>query len=191
MEAAKPGTVPVPSGTGLVICNNGATVLRTILDALLRQTHRPNEIDVFAESTSYDPAAVAASDGLPLRVVRQANGGAASARRRGVKEVTTDIIVFSDPGNVSLTCRVEVLLSALSTNPDRVAANGMTWVTSRDEPTRLKLTEVPLDGTVTVVHDALNRLLGHCCHLPMARLSPSGVKPRSKALGSIPLSRCQ
>lgn len=143
----------------VVPCYNAARDLAGTLEALLRQTHMPDEIVVVDDGSTDDSADIAERYGAPVRVVRQSNAGSASARYRGVLECASDVVVFNDAGDISLPERVERLRAALIAHPACVAAYGVTWIRSRPRPTRSRRTGGPLDGTVTVVDDALNRIL--------------------------------
>jgi glycosyltransferase involved in cell wall biosynthesis len=143
----------------VVPCYNAANELGATLRALLAQTYNPDEIIVVDDGSTDDSAAIAESFGGTVRVVRQANAGAARARHRGVQEARSDLIVFNDAGDISTPDRIERLRSALLSHPECVAAYGVTWIKSRPEPKVWKRTGGPLDGSLTLVPDALNRCL--------------------------------
>jgi len=148
------------SVTAVIPCYNAAADLPRTLDALLSQTHVPDEIIVVDDGSSDHSVAVAQSFGPRVRVIRQANAGAGSARFRGVEAAECDIIVFNDAGDVSRPRRVELMVRAFVDRPECVAAYGITWIKSRSEPTTSRLTGGPLDEAMTVVGDPLNRMLG-------------------------------
>jgi glycosyltransferase involved in cell wall biosynthesis len=143
----------------VVPCYNAGPGLAATLDALLAQTHPPDEIVVVDDGSTDGSASLAEAYGGVVRVVRQQNAGAASARYKGVLESSSDLIVFNDAGDVSRPNRLALMHAALASNPDAVAAYGVTWIKSRPEPTSVKLTGGPIDGAITKVPDALNRIL--------------------------------
>jgi len=152
-------TAPAPTVAVIVPCFNAGRGLAATLDALLDQTCKPEEIVVVDDGSTDGSAALAEAYGGVVRVVRQTNSGAASARYRGVLESHSDLIVFNDAGDISRPRRVELLRAALISNPGAVASYSVTWIKSRPEPSRVSLTGGAVDGTVTEVPDALSRIL--------------------------------
>lgn len=149
-----------PTVAVVVPCYNGAADLSTTLNSLMSQTYRPDEIIVVDDGSQDASVSVAESFGPPVRVVRQANAGAAKARFTGVQEAKSDIIVFNDAGDVSLPNRVENLRRALIAHPECVASYSTTWIKSRPRPINSRITGRPFDGTITVISDPLERMLG-------------------------------
>jgi glycosyltransferase involved in cell wall biosynthesis len=153
-------TARVPTISVVVPCYNATAVLRRTIEALLVQTVQPEEIIVVDDGSSDNSAAVAAAFGPPVRVVRQTNSGAASARFRGVIEAKSDFIAFNDAGDVSRPRRLEWLRQALIDHPHCVASYAQTWLSDRAEPTFSKVTGRALDGSCMVVDDAFDKILG-------------------------------
>ncbi len=150
---------PPLSVTVVVPCFNGAAVLPRTLQALLAQTRRPDEIVVIDDGSSDASVAVAESFGAPVRVVRQANAGAAAARFRGVREARSTIVAFNDCGDVARPHRIETLVQALQAHPECVVAFASTWVKGRAEPRESRHTGRAFDGAHLVIPDPLNRML--------------------------------
>ena len=144
-------------------CYNGAKALAKTIDALLAQTMPPSEIIVVDDGSTDNSHEIAARYGRPIKVIRQKNAGAAVARREGVLAASGDIIVFNDTGDLSRPDRLRRLHDALVAHPECVAAYGVTGApTSTVEQSISFETGRPLDGSVHVVEDVLNRYLRQC-----------------------------
>ncbi|MEJ5897937.1 glycosyltransferase family A protein [Aquabacterium sp. G14] len=143
-------------------CYNGAHELAKTIDALLAQTMSPGEIIVVDDGSTDGSHEVAAAYGLPVKVIRQTNAGAAVARREGVFAASGDIIVFNDTGDVSRPERLRRLHDALVAHPQCVAAYGVTASPTNQDTIISPETGRPLDGSVHVVDDVLNRYLRQC-----------------------------
>lgn len=81
---------------------NRADLLPLTLASLLAQTRPADEILVVDDGSTDDGAAVAASFGPPVRVIRQANQGPAAARNRGLAEARGEWIHFFDSDDLAL-----------------------------------------------------------------------------------------
>lgn len=138
---------------------NAEQQLPNTISALLSQTRIPDEILIVDDGSTDSSVRVAESFGLPVRVITQANSGAAAARYKGVIEATGDFIVFNDAGDISLPRRIELLLAAIINNPDCVASLGITWNKKDLPPSQSYVTRKPLNGCITVIDDILNRYL--------------------------------
>lgn len=143
-------------------CYNGAHELAKTIDALLAQTMLPSEIIVVDDGSTDGSHEVAAAYGLPVKVITQTNAGAAVARREGVFAASGDIIVFNDTGDVSRPERLRRLHDALVAHPQCVAAYGVTASPTNQDTIISPETGRPLDGSVHVVDDVLNRYLRQC-----------------------------
>jgi glycosyltransferase involved in cell wall biosynthesis len=75
---------------------NGERYLREALDSVLQQTYRHLELIVVDDGSTDGSAALAASYGDRLRVLRQANAGPAAARNRGLDEMRGEFAAFLD-----------------------------------------------------------------------------------------------
>lgn len=144
-------------------CYNGAHELHKTIEALLVQTMPPSEIIVVDDGSTDNSHEVAASYGHPVKVIRQENAGAAVARREGVLAASGDIIVFNDTGDLSRPDRLRRLHDALVAHSECVAAYGVTGAPSSTLEQSISFeTGRPLDGSVHVVDDVLNRYLRQC-----------------------------
>lgn len=144
-------------------CYNGAHELGKTIEALLVQTMPPSEIIVVDDGSADSSHEIAASYGHSVKVIRQENAGAAVARRAGVLAASGDIIVFNDTGDVSRPDRLRRLHDALVAHPECVAAYGVTGAPGSASERSISFEMGrPLDSSVHVVEDVLNRYLRQC-----------------------------
>lgn len=97
----------------IVPCYNGARYLRETLASALGQTRAPLEVLVVDDGSTDDSAGVAEAFGLPVRVIRQANGGESTARNRGIDEARGDWLAFLDADDVWEPHKLERQLAAV------------------------------------------------------------------------------
>jgi glycosyltransferase involved in cell wall biosynthesis len=104
------GTAPVAA---IVPLYNGRRYIQDAIDSILAQEPRPSEI-VVVDDGSTDAAGDLVA-GLPeVRIVRQANGGEAAARNRGIRETTAPLIAFLDQDDVWLPGKLALQVPCLS-----------------------------------------------------------------------------
>ena len=115
---AKPGAAG-PRATlvsAIVPTHNRAELILCALDSVWSQTYRPIELIVVDDgSTDRTEALVEAwarehheSEGFRCRYVRQENGGANSARNRGIRESRGDFVAFLDSDDRCLRWKLEM-----------------------------------------------------------------------------------
>ena len=75
---------------------NAARDVRRALDSALGQTYPVHEIVVVDDGSKDDTAAIVASYGAPVRLIRQANQGASAARNNAAAAATGDWLAFLD-----------------------------------------------------------------------------------------------
>jgi glycosyltransferase involved in cell wall biosynthesis len=102
-----------------------ARTIGRAIDSLLAQTRRPDEILVIDDGSPDDLPAALAAYGECVRLHRQPNGGAASARNRGIELATGNLIAFLDADDYWEPHKLERQLSILERHPEvgLVAAN--------------------------------------------------------------------
>ena len=131
--------------------NCGPWVAEAVASALA-QTHPPAEILVVDDGSTDDTAAHLAAFGSAIRVLRQANGGAAAARNAGVAAAAGSFIAFLDADDVWHPRKLERQLPHLAARPDLglLATGHYAWPgphadASADAPA---LIPVPLDRLI-------------------------------------------
>jgi glycosyltransferase involved in cell wall biosynthesis len=102
-----------------------ARTIGRAIDSLLAQTQQPDEILVIDDGSPDDLPAALAAYGKRVRLHRQPNGGAASARNRGIELATGDLIAFLDADDYWEPHKLERQLTILERHPEvgLVAAN--------------------------------------------------------------------
>ena len=102
---------------------NRAPLLVRAVRSVLDQTGAADEV-IVVDDGSTDATAEAVAD-LPVRLVRQANAGAAAARNRGVREATSPWVAFLDSDDLWDVAHLAVLTSAI----ERTAAQAVLYFT--------------------------------------------------------------
>lgn len=98
--------------------NKERYVMRT-LESVFAQTYQPLEIIVVDDgSTDGGPRVVQSLVDPRIRLIRQANAGAAEARNTGIREVHGDWIAFLDADDVWKSDNLESHVELLCRNPD-------------------------------------------------------------------------
>ncbi|MDD2723756.1 MAG: glycosyltransferase family A protein [Methylovulum sp.] len=86
-----------PNRVSVIIpCYNAALYLREALDSVLGQTHKCHEIIVIDDGSTDGSAAIVASYGSAVTLIRQQNQGIATTRNEGLKRVQGDLVAFLD-----------------------------------------------------------------------------------------------
>lgn len=100
---------------------NAASTIKQCLDALCIQTYRDFEIVVVDDGSKDNTAEIVYMfiKKLPeVRLVQKENGGAPSARNRGLKDSTGELVLFCDADVVHSPDALQKLAGALEKNPD-------------------------------------------------------------------------
>jgi glycosyltransferase involved in cell wall biosynthesis len=131
-----------PAVSVVIPCYNGAAFLREALESVLVQTQVVLEAIVVDDGSTDDSAAIAASFGPPVRVLRQPNRGESAARNRGVRESRGEWIAFLDADDVWLPNRIEAQFARCP--PDAVALHcNLIFFGAENYTTRIE--ETPAD----------------------------------------------
>jgi glycosyltransferase involved in cell wall biosynthesis len=85
-----------PTVSVIVPAYRAAGFIGRAVNSLLAQTRQPDEIVVVDDGSPDDTARALKPFGDRVRLIRQANGGAASARNRGIDETTGELIACLD-----------------------------------------------------------------------------------------------
>ena len=108
---------------------NGAHFLGDAVANVLSQRYDPLDIIVVDDGSTDDIAAAVARLPVEVRYLRQDNGGAASARNRGIRDASGDLIAFLDVDDLWPDGNLETLLRWLEENPDADVVHGRGQVT--------------------------------------------------------------
>lgn len=114
-----------PAVSVIVPAYRAARTIGRAIDSLLAQTRRPDEILVIDDGSPDDLPAALATYGERVRLHRKANGGAASARNRGIELATGNLIAFLDADDYWEHHKLERQLAILERHPEvgLIAAN--------------------------------------------------------------------
>jgi len=97
---------------------NAAEWISRAINSVLTQTMPPLEIIVVDDGSADNTSGVCSRFGEHVRLIQQANGGAATARNRGVAEACGDWIAFLDADDEWLPHRLEAQWAILQNRPD-------------------------------------------------------------------------
>ena len=111
----------------IVPCYNAAPFLSETLDSTVRQTRPPLEVIVVDDGSTDDSAAIAASYGPPVRVLRQPNQGESVARNLGLAVARGEYVVFLDADDVLDARSLEAQLNGVQGVPKGVACTGFAF----------------------------------------------------------------
>jgi glycosyltransferase involved in cell wall biosynthesis len=124
-------TAPTRPDLSVILCtyNPRAEVLVQVLDALRDQTLPRARWELIVVDNNSDPPLTAdtldAGRGLPLRVLREPRQGLGTARRAGVLEARTEVLVLVDDDNVLDTAYLERALGIAQAEPGLGAFGGI------------------------------------------------------------------
>ncbi|WP_412062439.1 glycosyltransferase [Rubrivirga sp. IMCC45206] len=139
---ARPSWMPSPSVPGLVSVivplYNRADLIRSAVESVRRQPYRPVELIVVDDGSTDDGAdrveawAVdVTSPSFDVQVIRQANGGAPTARNAGLQASQGEFIQFLDSDDLLTPAKLPAQVEALRTDP----ALDYVWSHSTHQPT--------------------------------------------------------
>jgi glycosyltransferase involved in cell wall biosynthesis len=97
---------------------NAEQFLSRAVTSALQQTLRPVEVLVVDDGSNDRTAAIAEGFGLPVRCVRQRNGGVSRARNAGIAEATGTYVAFLDADDVWEPAKLEKQVAQLEANPN-------------------------------------------------------------------------
>jgi glycosyltransferase involved in cell wall biosynthesis len=139
--------------TVIIPTYNSSDLVVEAVESVLAQTVPPAEIVLVDDGSTDDTRARLSSFGPPLHYIYQENGGVASARNRGIKEATGDLIAFLDADDAWHPRKLEIQLQSLQRHPEL----GMLGTARVDWPTQAfpSLEEVSIPEPVEVALDEL------------------------------------
>jgi len=135
----------------IVPCHNAAPWLAATLDSALQQEGAELEIIVVDDGSTDGSAAIADSFAGPhLRVLHQANGGAARARNRGLEAARGEFIQFLDADDLLLPGKIARQLERLlPAGPDKIASGE--WARFVNDPSTAQFAPYPNHRDLTGV----------------------------------------
>ena len=117
--AIEPGSVSI-----IIPTFNGGERIGACLDALVKQSCRPELEIVVVNDGSTDETASVVRRFAGVRLIHQANAGPAAARNRGAREARGDILLFTDDDCVPTPTWIEAMLANFD-DPEVVGAKGV------------------------------------------------------------------
>lgn len=102
----------------VIPCYNRAGLIANSVASAMAQTHPPHEIIVVDDGSVDGSADVAAKLPGPVCVIRQPNGGPASARNNGIAQATGDWVAFLDSDDTWHPDKLRLQLAAAERFPD-------------------------------------------------------------------------
>jgi len=121
--------------SAIITTYNAAHFVGEAIESVLAQTRLPDEIVVIDDGSTDDTARVVAryaSHGV--RYVYKRNGGPGSARNRGIRETSGDLVAFLDADDLWLPPKTELQLAYVAAHPDvaLVSCDRWTWKFEKD-----------------------------------------------------------
>ncbi len=109
---------------------NNEQTIAPLLESLFAQPALPGEILVIDDCSTDNTCAIVKRYPSPVRLLQQEkNGGAASARNRGIAEAKGEVLFFLDSDTVLLPKGIDALLDGFNTHQHCVAQTGQTTST--------------------------------------------------------------
>jgi glycosyltransferase involved in cell wall biosynthesis len=136
---------------------NSAHYATTAVESVLAQTFTDTEIIVIDDGSTDETESAMGRFGPPVRYIKQANHGVASARNRGIAESRGRYIAFLDADDTWCPDKLEHQIEALAANPGyracfsaftRVDRNLVPQSVMRREQGNAKLEDLLLHGNV-------------------------------------------
>lgn len=115
---------------------NPGPYFRPAIDSVLGQSRRPDELILVDDGSTDGSDAVARSYGGQARLIQEGHGGVGTARNRGLRAATGDVIAFQDADDLWPEGRLAALAAALEAAPDAEGVVGRTVLRAERELTR-------------------------------------------------------
>ncbi len=117
MRAGETGAAADRSVAAIIPVYNGAAFVADAIESVLAQTHPVAECIVVDDGSTDATPDVVGRFGAPVRLIRQANAGVASARNRGATEATAERVAFLDADDAWTPRKLERQLAAAAALP--------------------------------------------------------------------------
>jgi len=130
---SQPGSALRGSIAVIMPTYNRGALMRPAIESVLAQTRPAAEIIVVSDGAPIDPAEFIGDliESGKVRLLRQANAGAPTARHFGANSATSDYLIFFDDDDTLRPDALERLGGLLDRRPECVAAAGGTCFVSR------------------------------------------------------------
>jgi glycosyltransferase involved in cell wall biosynthesis len=136
-----------PKVSVIIPVYNGDQFIADAINSVLHQRHSAVEIIVVDDGSTDRTADVVRRFGTRVRLLMQANHGAASARNHGVREARADILAFLDADDLYTPDKLSLQLARLERNPcvDVVIGQRKYLMTASDEAEGRHFVDYPDD----------------------------------------------
>lgn len=124
LDRARPDQGEVPLVSVVIPVYNRTEFVGQAIRSAFDQTHQPIEVVVVDDGSMIDVQPALESFGETVTLIRQANGGPAAARNRGMDRARGTYVLFLDDDDFLEPDAVEQLLGALRTCPQAYWAAG-------------------------------------------------------------------
>lgn len=104
----------------IIAAYNCASTIAAAVESCLNQTYADTEIIVVDDGSTDATATALQGFGSRIRVIRQANGGLASARNTGARAATGEFVAWMDGDDLAMPDRLAIQVAALVALPDVV-----------------------------------------------------------------------
>ncbi len=112
------GRTAVPAASVVIPAYNAAWCVGKAIDSVLAQDFTDREVIVVDDGSTDDTAAVLATYGEAIRVVRKANGGMSSARNAGIAAARGEFVAFLDADDWWLPGKLGKQVALMRQRPD-------------------------------------------------------------------------
>lgn len=144
-----------PTVSAVITTYNYARYIAPAIESVLAQTLSPSQIIVVDDGSTDETEAIAAAyASVGVRYVRKENGGAGSARNRGIMESNGELIAFLDADDRWLPDKLALQVEHLQRYPEAGLVSGSEWQVFESEREPMFLRRKP-----TGVADMYKRLL--------------------------------
>jgi len=169
-----------PTGVSVIVpAYRASATIGRALDSLLAQTRPPEEILVVDDGSPDDLTSAVARFGNRIRLLRKANGGAASARNFGIDHASGELIAFLDADDCWEPAKLERQLAVLQRHPEVGLLACDFWVEEPPSNSRKPANNIP-----SSLRDGVLRSTGPAAFRTARHISTPTVLLRRSVLGA-------